>query len=222
VLWQQYTGALRDAADPDTPLWASATLYALAGLASIVANVEEATRQVANAVGSWGIDAGQHVGRAQEWSAQDESGEATAEYLNAVANLAAGFDSLALYLESMLQSGATQNSLRGVGQWWNTGSKNDAAWRALSWSEKGYYEIGQRTTSLAEYERLANLDPVTRGRAMWEQQGVRALFSNYPQLANTMRTGPTPAIRFLAPYVAMFLYGLGIELEAYHFAGDQR
>jgi hypothetical protein len=217
ILWQQYTGALREATDPSTPLWAKGVLYLSAGLASLVANAEEGTRQVANSVATWGIDAGQHVGRALQWSDQGETAQAIGEYSTAIANDAAAFDSVGLYVESMIQNGATQSTLRGLSRWWSTGSENDAAWRALSWRDKLNYEVGQNTTSATTYQQFSGLNPVERGQALFSDQGISAIFSNYANLLSTMQTGPTPGVRWAAPYIGAFLYVLGFQLEAYSF-----
>ena len=90
-----------------------------------------------------------------------------------------------------------------LGRWWSQGAENDAAWRALSTKDKFFYELGQKTMADAEFSRVAGLDPVSRGRWLWNEQGFRSIFSNYGNLPRTWATGPTPALRYYGPRLVL-------------------
>ena len=91
--------------------------------------------------------------------------------------------------------------------WWYRGAENDAAWRALSFQDKVFYEIGQKTLSTAEYGNYANFSAVERGRKLVQDLGWRNALK--PQgagwrlgVGETFNTGPTPLIRYVAPRAA--------------------
>jgi hypothetical protein len=95
VLWTQYTGALRDAADPNNPALARGILYGLAAAASLVASAEELFRGAINTVSNMGIGGGEHVGRASLWMDQGEYAEAAGEVFFSIASEATAFNSAA-------------------------------------------------------------------------------------------------------------------------------
>jgi hypothetical protein len=82
---------LREAADPNNPLWARGLLYLLTVPASPLAFAEELSRGVVNQVVNLGIGGGEHVGRAYQWASQGEYGEAIEELLFGVASESFGF-----------------------------------------------------------------------------------------------------------------------------------
>lgn len=96
------------------------------------------------------------------------------------------------------------NALQALRSWWLRGAEGDEAWRASSASEKFFYEIGQKTLTDANWARFGHItDPVERGRAMWEAQGiVRATVNEGHGIVwgagKTLDTGPTPGLRWLA------------------------
>jgi hypothetical protein len=91
----QYSGALRDAADPNNPALARGLLYVLAALSAPLAGAEELLRDVINTVTNMGIGGGEHLGRAYLYAGQGEHAEAAAEVLTSVASEATAFDSAA-------------------------------------------------------------------------------------------------------------------------------
>lgn len=104
-------------------------------------------------------------------------------------------------------------------RWWYTGAENDAAWRALSAKDKLYYEIGQNTLTDAEFQALAQLSPVARGRILVQQRGwFGASFgSSYRTLPRTMGTGPTPAARYFLPRAAIGAGAAAGGAAAYYY-----
>ena len=97
--------------------------------------------------------------------------------------------------------------LSRVKDWWGRGAENDAAWAKLSAKDKWLYEIGQKTLPKCQWEPLANLSPVERGRAIVDQRGwLRALFPQSggfmnPGAGGTLSTGPTPMFRQWMPRI---------------------
>jgi hypothetical protein len=94
--------------------------------------------------------------------------------------------------------------LEALRSWWLRGAEGDEAWRASSASEKFFYEIGQKTLTDANWARFGHItDPVERGRAMWEAQGIiRATVNEGHGIVwgagKTLDTGPTPGLRCMA------------------------
>lgn len=95
--------------------------------------------------------------------------------------------------------------LSRVRDWWRIGAEGDAEWAKLSARDKWFYEIGQKTLPSGQWEPLAGLSPVERGREIVAQQGwLRALLPRsggfmVPGQAGTLSTGPTPMFRAWMP-----------------------
>ena len=85
-------------------------------------------------------------------------------------------------------------------EWYMRGAENDIYWQNLSWKDKLYYEIGQKTTR--DYIRYSSMGIVARGRAIVKDKGwITALTPETGGLSlglgvGTFRTGPTPAGRW--------------------------
>jgi hypothetical protein len=89
--------------------------------------------------------------------------------------------------------------------WYQAGAENDPAWAKLSAKDKWLYEIGQKTLPSGQWEPLAGLSPVERGRAIVGDQGwfraslPRSAKFMVPGEAGTLSTGPTPMFRQWMP-----------------------
>jgi RHS repeat-associated protein len=94
--WTQYQAAVREADNPDNPLWARAGMFVLGTLASPVAYAEEyLARPLANVpftMHNAGIKIGEHSARAYLLSQQGETGEATVEVLQGIVAFTQGFN----------------------------------------------------------------------------------------------------------------------------------
>lgn len=106
-----------------------------------------------------------------------------------------------------------------IAGWYMSGSEADMAWRALSFSEKVFYEIGQKTLSREMFAKFASLDPVSRGRALVATQGwIRALLpagKGYALGAGaTFTTGPTPLVRYILPRIIAYASALAQKGDA--------
>jgi len=102
------------------------------------------------------------------------------------------------------RNGMKSSSLKS---WWNSGAENDAAWRALTFKNKVFYEIGQKTLRDGVWQKYSNLDPVARGRALVQDQGwfgaIKPQGSGWALGAGeTLSTGPTPLLRWALPRAA--------------------
>jgi RHS repeat-associated protein len=100
--WVQYTGALNDVFNPDTPIWAKVALGALAVAGAPLALVERTLTEV----GNLGVGVGEHIARGHMLVKQGEGLEAADDFLQAVANFALAFLSLASFAEGTATSGA--------------------------------------------------------------------------------------------------------------------
>lgn len=112
VLWQQYEAGLKDAWNPDNPIWARALLGGLSILAAPVAGLEEyvgrAILNVPYLVDNAGTSAGEHAARGYLLRDQAEHGESSdptaaaeglGEYFEGIASFALGFLTVATLVE---------------------------------------------------------------------------------------------------------------------------
>ena len=99
VLWTQFMGAARDAADPNNPWWARSILFGAGSLAAPIAGVEELFRRGVNAVSDFGIRGGEYAGRASLFLDRGEYAEAIEEGLFGFASEATAFVSAASILQ---------------------------------------------------------------------------------------------------------------------------
>jgi hypothetical protein len=104
------------------------------------------------------------------------------------------------YLTAEGTASLPRYSNRPLYNWWYRGAEADAAWRASSLETKWYYELGQKTVPDSQFtSELEHMDAVSRGRTL----GGLTQFQGYTNLGKTMGTGPTPAIRYVAPRSAI-------------------
>ncbi|GHT93091.1 hypothetical protein AGMMS49545_11750 [Betaproteobacteria bacterium] len=106
------------------------------------------------------------------------------------------------------KSGATATR-SSLAQWWYRGSENDTAWRALTFMEKVYFDIGQKSMvgkKYLKYEHFGNsvAGIVARGKGIVvNEKWLKAIVSEVPGLVlgagSTLRTGPTPSVRYALP-----------------------
>ena len=87
-------------------------------------------------------------------------------------------------------------------QWWLKGAEADEAYKAMSTSDKFFYEIGQKTLNDENFKIFSKIaNPVERGKAIWAAQKYRALLSEGRGVVlgagKTLGTGPTPGARAL-------------------------
>ncbi len=82
--------------------------------------------------------------------------------------------------------------------WLERGAENDVAYWARSWSERIWYDIGQKSLPeplWREYGGIAN--PVERGWALFKGEGLLGVLRPYRSAWNkTWETGATPALRW--------------------------
>ena len=140
--YQQYSAAVREADNPDNPMWARVTMGTLAVLAEPLALAEEyISRPILNVpftMQNSGTHLGEHGARAYLWAQQGEYGEMTVDLLEATRSGTEGFNSglsVGIPLAGALESRAVSTTTTLVTDATATADSSASSQAATTWQQ---------------------------------------------------------------------------------------